>query len=351
MKQLSNIEQKYNLEDFLYSEITALVYFNPLFFDFLKDEKYKYLMNNSVFNNELLFEYPKHNITFKSKIEVNIEEHWNFLQKCYDIGTRLKSVIVSTNNIVVYDDYLVFVSDENHIVFRDKNKEDMITLNDFETLFKTDINSLYNKNIDSYCFIFINHLKNYLKPQYLYTLNYFLEIFYDKNLEINWNNYKNFKVDGLGIRNDSMEGLYYNNLANFCKDVIVMEDAFRDYNLMISAWKEIKNNTLNKEYLLSIIKDKITEEDFIFLITKFYSLGNEPYYRYEKGELLFLPSKNDFIKNYLSDYKISYKTNNNKDIIICIDFSKIELRLKFSIGDLAPYGFCIEIVSINKKSL
>ena len=120
---------------------------------------------------------------------------------------------------------------------------------------------------------------------------------------------------------------------------------------MISAWKEIKNNTLNKEYLLSIIKDKITEEDFIFLITKYYSLGNESYYRYENSELLYLPSKNDFINKYLTDYKVSYKTNSNKDIIVCIDFSKIELRLKISLGDLAPYGFCIEIVSVNKKSL
>jgi hypothetical protein len=146
-----------------------------------------------------------------------------------------------------------------------------------------------------------------------------------------------------------MPKLYYNCLADFCKDVIDVRDAFRDYDLMLSAWKDIKNNTLNKEYLLPMIKDKITKDDFIFILSKYYSLDNDSYFRESDGELLNLPSIEDFKKSFKDDYIISYKTNDIKDLIVCISYSNIDLRIKIGFG-LSPYGFYFEIESINNKT-
>lgn len=349
MKQFSKIEKILKKEDFIYSEITALVYYNPTFFEFLKDERYKYIMNDSVINNSLMFEFSKHNISFISKIvEINIERDWLYLQDCYEMGIRLKSVIPFADRISVKDDGLEFYSDDKIIIFRDKKISDAITLVDFEKIFNLETNNLYNTNINSFIGLYINHLKNYLKPLYLNGLNYFLNIFYEKYLDLNWTNFKNFKVDGLGYRNDDMPRLYYNCLADFCKDVIDIRNAFRDYELMLSAWKDIKNNTLNKEYLLPIIKDKITKDEFIFILSKYYSLDNNSYFRESNGELLHLPSIEDFKKSFKDDYIISYKTNDIKDLIVCISYSNIDLRIKIGFG-LSPYGFYFEIESINNK--
>jgi hypothetical protein len=350
MKQFSKIDKTFKKEDFIYSEITALAYFNPYFFDFLNDERYKYTMNDSVLNNSLLFEFPKYNITFISKIvKISVEKDWEYLKMCIEMASRLKFVIPNVERIEVVDDSLIFHTNNDIITFRDKKISDAITLIDFEKIFKNQTTELYNNNIDSFINLYINHLKNYIKPLYLNGLNYFLNTFYEKYLEMNWYNFKNFKVDGLGYRNDNMPKLYYNCLADFCKDVIDVRDAFRDYDLMLSAWKDIKNNTLNKEYLLPMIKDKITKDDFIFILSKYYSLDNDSYFRESDGELLNLPSIEDFKKSFKDDYIISYKTNDIKDLIVCISYSNIDLRIKIGFG-LSPYGFYFEIESINNKT-
>lgn len=352
MKQFTKLNSKSSKEDFIYSELTALAYMNPTFFDFLKDERWRYLTQDSVLNNSILFELKKWNIEILDKelINVCVEKDWDYLQSLYKVALQLKSRFPDCNKIIVAPNILNIIIGENTIVFRDKIQTDMITQLDLEKVLGVDTIKLYNKNIDSLIVLYISHLKNYLKPAYLEGLNYFLDIFYEKSLDVNWYNFKNFKVDGLGYRKDDMPKLYYNNLAEYCKDLIIFEPAFRDYSLMLAAWKEIKNNTLNKDYLLPIFKDKIKEDMFLFLVGKYYSLANKDYYKVDKHDILIhLPSKEEFRNTFSGDYLVSHKTNEIKDLIICITWGNIEVRIKIGFG-LSPFEFfyALDVIENNR---
>src|SRR5258708_1935801 len=108
MKQFSKLDNKLDREDFIYSEITALAYTNPSFFDFLNDERWKYLTQDSVLNNSILFELQKWNIELLDKDIINIcvEEHWDFLQASYKIALQLKSRFPACTKIIVSEKIL-----------------------------------------------------------------------------------------------------------------------------------------------------------------------------------------------------------------------------------------------------
>ena len=352
MKQFSKINNVLTKEDFIYSEITALGYMNSDFFQFLNDERWKYLTDNSVLNNSITFELQKWNIELQDKEHLNVcvEEHWEYLKDSYKIALELKSRFPESSKIIVSEKILNFIIGDQIIIFRDKIITDMITLLDLQKCLGVDIINLYNVNIDSLIVLFLTHIKTYMKPEYLIGIEYFLDIFYEKRMELNWYNFKNFKVDGLGYRNDNLPKLYYNNLADYCKDVFLCEIAFRDYSLMIDTWKQIKNDALNKQYLLPIFKNKIKEDSFLFLISKYYSLAIKDYYKTDKyNNLIHLPSKEEFMNSFNGEYIVSYKTNDNKDLIICVTWGSIELRLKISLG-LTPYEFTysIDVVENNR---
>lgn len=353
MKQFSKLDgNKLDKEDFLYSELTALAYFNPQFFDFLNDERWKYLTQDSVINNSIMFEMQKWNIELMDKkpLVVCVEEHWSYLHDMYKIALQLKSRFPDSNKILVGDKILNFIIGDDTVIFRDKIQVDMITQLDLEQCLGMETIKLYNKNIDSLISLYISHLKNYLKPAYIEGLKYFLDIFYEKRMDLNWFNYKNYKVEGLGFRQDTLPKLYYNNLADYCKDLLGYEPAFREYSLVIDAWKEIKNNTLNKEYLLPLFKDKIKEDSFLYLIGKYYSLANKDYYKADRnGDLIHLPSKEEFRNSFSGDYIVSYKTNEFKDLIVCITWGNIEMRIKIGFG-LSPYEFfyAVDVVENNR---
>jgi hypothetical protein len=352
MKQFSKINTKLTREDIIYSEITALCYMNPMFFDFLNDDRWKYLTHDSVFNNSLHYELQKWNIELLDKelLYICIEEHWDFLKSSYKIALELKSKFPESTKILVAPNILNFVIGDNTIIFRDKIQIDMITQIDLEKVLEIEAIKLYNKNVDSLINIYVNHLKSYLKPSYLDGLNYFLDIFYEKQMELNHFNFKNYKIDGLGYRHDSMPRLYYNNLAEYCKDLIEFSEAFREYSLMLDSWKHIKNNNLNIKYLLPIFKNKIKEDDFLFLLGKYYSLANKDYYKVDTYDnLIHLPSKEEFRNSFSGDYLVTYKTNDSKDLIICVAWGNIELRIKIGFG-LSPYEFyyAIDVVENNR---
>ncbi len=354
MKQFSDLNKtKLDKEDFIYSEITALAYINPQFFDFLQDERWKYLTNDSVLNNAITFEIQKHNIELLDKelTIICLEKYWDYLQASYKVALQLKSRFPDCNKILVSNNKVMnFIIGDTTVIFRDKILIDMITQLDLEKCLGVETVKLYNQNIDSLITLYINHIKSYLKPQYLEGLKYFLDIFYEKNMELNWYNFKNFKSENLGFRQEAMPKLYYNNLSDYCKDLIKFEPAFRDYSLMLDAWKEIKNNTLNKEYLLPLFKDKIKEDSFLFLIGKYYSLAHKDYYKVDKDDnLIHLPSKEEFRNTFSGDYLVSYKSNDDKELVICITWGKIEMRIKISFG-LSPYefSFSIDVVENNR---
>lgn len=355
MINFSNLEniKNYLKEDFVYSEITALVYFNPSFFDFLKDEKWKYLTNNNVFNNSINFEFQRWNIIINNRNIVNIivEKDWDFLKKCFDTGILLRERIAVSDNIIVDHKSLTFNINNESIIFRDKNIEDWITSTDLEKLLGKSVESLYSKLIDSLISIFISHIKNYLKPDYLLGLDYFLDIFFEKRMEINWINYSEFKLNNLGFRKDDMPKLYYNNLLDYCNDLFYIKNAFRDYELMMDTWKSIKNNTLNKDYLLNIFKQSIVKEEYKEILAKYYSLSDKDYYKLSNNDsLIHLPTKLEFMIKFDGDVDIKFKSNDDKDMVICFSWGNIEMRIKVGFG-IIPNKFYYNLVVIENKNI
>lgn len=354
MQCFSDIERnKLMVEDIMYSEVFALMFMNPDFFTFLNDERWKYLLNNNVFNMSLNFEYDKYSINIeKVKIFLNIEKDWDSLKKCYEISFLLKEKIGEITNVFVKSKEISFYKNEEYFIFRDRLITDTITLYDLEWFTGIQLNTLYTTNIDSLVNMFILHIKTYLKPDYLNGLLFFLDIFWERRLEINWFNYNNFKLDNLGFKKEDMPKLYYNSLIEFCKDIINIKEAFRDYDLMLETWKSIKNNNLNKDYLLKIFKQSIDSKKYPEFLSKYYSLNEKDYFYVNKDNLLLhLPSKEEFLKRFENNINILYKTNDIKDMVICFIWGDIEMRLKVEFG-LAPSTLNYSVIAIeNKKNI
>lgn len=308
MKKFTNLERNLCLEDFIYSEIMALMIMNPPFFDFLNQEKNKYVMNDMVFQNSFLFEVRKHNIKvspdFKPIFPFSIEKNWDYLLKTFEISKNFNANTIEINNqkMIIDND-----------IFRNKYISDTITNLDIQNVL-----NLQNVNTDNYILDYINIINEYIKPQYQTILNYFIIIFKESNQTINYNNFMNFKVQGLGYRCEELPKLYYNSFADFCKDILLIENCFRDYQLMID-----KINDTKLSFLKTLIPN-INNNNFINFYIKYLSLDNQEYFSYIGNNVQKMPSKND-IKIELKPVIIKY--NKNKDIIVYMNDLKFVISI------------------------
>ncbi len=344
------ISESNRKEDIIYSELTALCYLNEEFFDFLEDEKWKYQLNDNVFNTSLYFELEKSkNLKFlnNERIEVCIGKDWEYLKCCKKIATELKSKVPVCESIIVSEGILNFHTSSGVEVFRGKRRSEMVNILDLEKCLGVSTNQLYGEKIDGYIQLFINHLNEYLKPEYLKAIKYFTDIFREMNEALKYEMYKNFKTKGLGIRMENMPGLYYNNLCNYCKDLVGIKEAFREHDLMMSHWLSIKKDWLNNKYLLPIFKDTVKPESFLYLIEKYYSLANIGYFSIDNNcDLLRLPSKKEFEKE-LGEYgEVSFKTDKNTDFLVSVNWSEIEAEIKVSFG-LVPDEFIYSLEMVE----
>lgn len=341
MKQFSNISQVKNRESFIYSELLALAICDISFFNFLNEERNRYIMNDKVFENQFIYEFRKYNIEIENGVNVLfpicIENDWNFLKDVYNSAINIKKEIPSYNIIIVKKDNSLLIDDK---LISGMSKSDMITITDLENVIGVTQKELY-VNFDIIVNEFIIIMKQYMKPEYLNYLNYFLDIYSESNLNLSYENYKTFTIKGLGIKIDSLPKLCYNNLADFCKDVIGYEPAFRDYNLMIDVWKQFKHQTFNIETIVPTIKETDKREGFINMVNKLYGLKEESYYRIDsKNNLVHLPSKSEYTCGIIEE---KYKVDSEKNFYISLICDNIEIRVCISIG-LAPY----EILISNK---
>jgi hypothetical protein len=335
MHTFSNIDKEKTREDFLYSELLALSYCDVEFLKFVNEERNRYLMNDKVFQNQFIYELRKHNVKIEEGKEtifpICIEKDWDYLKDVYECSIAIKKEIPACEEIVVKkDNCLLF---DNKIV-GGKSKTDMITITDLEQALGTTKQEIYESDFDSLVAEFIITLQQYMKPEFLGHLNYFLDIFEESGLDMNYSNYKNFKVQGLGERVDELPKLCYNNLADFCNDVISYEPAFRDYSLMLDVWEQFKHETFNIGILIPLIQGKDKTEGFKNLVCKIYGLKDMEFYRFDsKNKAVFLPSKSEYQCNDLTE---KYKTDNKKDFYLCLYCDNIEIRILVSIGK-APY--------------
>lgn len=331
----SNINKQKTREDFLYSELLALSYYNIDFLKFVNEERNRYLMNDSVFQNQFIYELRKYNISIEigkdSIFPICIEKDWKFLKDVYKCSIAIKEYIPSSEQIVVCsDNCLLFDS----VIVGGKSKNDMVTLSDLEMVLGTTKEEIYMSNFDSIVRETVYTFQQYMKPEYLNHLNYFLDIYEESGLDMTYSNYKNFKVQGLGVRIETLPKLCYNNLADYCNDVISYENAFRDYSLMVDTWNDFKHKKFNIGILIPLIKHKDKKEGFKNLVSKIYGLKDVEFYRFDsKNKAVFLPSKTEYNCSNLEE---KYKMDINKNFYLSLFCENIEVRILVSLGKV-PY--------------
>ncbi len=341
MKQFSNIGEEKSRDDFIYSELLALAICDISFFKFLDEERNRYVMNDKVFENQFVYEIRNHSISIedgkKVLFPICIENDWEYLQDVYKSAISIKKEIPAYTNIVVNNNNSILIDDK---LIAGKSKEDMITITDLESAIGASQEEMY-QNFDTLVNECITMLKQYMKPEFLGYLNYFLDIFSESNLNISYENYKTFTVQGLGIKIDSLPKLCYNNLADFCNDVIDYEPAFRDYSLMNDVWRQFKHQTFNIETLVPLIKGKDKKDGFVNMVKKLYGLKKESYFRIDsKNNLVHLPSSSEYQCGVIEE---KYKVDSDKNFYLSLICDNIEVRICIAIG-LAPY----EILISNK---
>lgn len=326
MNTFSNINKEKTKDDFLYSELLALSYFDNNFLNFVLEDRNKYLLNDSVFYNQFLFEIRKYNIIIEkdSVFPINIERDWEYLKDVYYCSINIKKQIPECNTIIIKDDnYLLF----DDIIVGGKSKIDAITLYDLENVLGVSKMDMYD--FDNMIIDLINLFKQYMKPEFLLHLNYFLDIHKESGIGLSYEQYKNYKVNGLGRRVDVLSKLYYNNIADYCNDVIDYEPAFRDYNLMLSVWNDIKHTKFNKP-LLAKIKGTDKKEGFKNLVCKIYGLRDDSFYRFDsKNNVVLLPSKLEYNCDEIIE---KYKIDSNKDFYLSLSCGNIEIKIMVVIG-------------------
>ena len=335
MKIFSNLHQEKTREDFLYSELLALSYCDVEFLKFVTEERNRYLMNDKVFENQFVYEFRNHNIAIEGEktplFPICIEKDWDFLKDVYESSIAIKNVIPACEQIIVKGDNCIMF---DSVVIAGKSKQDMITISDLENALGTTKEEIYQTDFDTLVAEALTLLQQYLKPEFLGHLNYFLDIFQESGLEMSYTNYKNFKVQGLGTTVDELPKLCYSNLADFCNDVINYEPAFRDYTLMCDVWEQFKHESFNIGILVPLIKGKDKTEGFTNLVSKLYGLKDMEFYRFDsKNKAVFLPSKSEYSCEGLTE---RYKTDNKKDFYLCLYCDNIEIRILVSLGK-APY--------------
>lgn len=302
MKKFSNLSNNNRL---YFSEIAAHMVANPMFYDFLNYEKNRYTITTE-FENMFIYDIRNYNIKIdKTPIfPIDIENEWDMLKDTFSVMNILREKI-TYNEIVVREDYIMF---------------DTTIYKKFDSVIEYDILNIHeNINIISKLDIFINIIKQYIKPEYIEYLN-----------TLKTNNHSS-----IGIRIETLPLLYYNNIIDYIKDVVSYKDAFRDYDL----FKEIWYNTLHSVFNNNIInllkqKDKTTlfEECMnIMNVGKinFYTINNGLKY-YERFDIeTQIPNiiiKIDSIKN-LYIYMIS----DNFTFKIKIDYLLFPKKLSINI--------------------
>jgi len=338
MKQFSNINQVKSRDSFLYSELLALALCDISFFQFLDEERNRYIMNDKVFENQFVYEIRNHSIVIEDGKEVLfpicIENDWDMLQDIYKSAINIKKEIPAHTTITVNNDNSILMDDK---LIAGKSKHDMITITDLEQVLGVTQEELYG-SFDTLVNECINIMKQYMKPEFLSYLNYFLDIYSESNLNLSYENYKTFTIQGLGIRIESLPKLCYNNLGDFCKDVIDYEPAFRDYSLMIDTWKQYKHQTFNIDTLVPTIKGVDKKDGFVNMVNKLYGLKKESYYRLDsQNNLVHLPSSSEFKCDIITE---KYKVDSDKNFYLSLICENIEVRICISIG-LAPYEISI----------
>lgn len=321
-----------------YSVITALAIFKPEFFEFLNSNKNRYFLTDNSFWQGLILEIKKttqvrldkqHLINIKG---ISVERDWNKLKKCVEAANKIKEKFEILNQIRILNDGGIVI---NNTLIQSKNNNHKITtadINDFlgfterkiythprwDMLIKKWVELVKSNLLDSYKTIYIEFLDNIG--------------------DIDWNNYVNFKLPGLGIKVLELPKLYYRSFYDLNVDLAKNPKCYIDYNKFIEEYLNLKNELLNKGILLPLIKEHTDRYSKIEnLLSKHYGISEESYFRFDnKMNIIEIPSKDNFYSNLNKDVKEKFFTNNSKDFNINLKVDDNDILITINTKYLAP---------------
>lgn len=225
------------MKKFIYTPLTAVSVVNPSYFDFLYDEKFRYTMPDLVFKNSLIFEGRKYGLDTEILFPINLESEWDSIKEAVECGKQLKEMFSPSE--VVYENGVIVL--DGKIFFKGLNGE-------VGGLSSEIIKPDYNKMLGDY----IETVYEYLKPDNKKFVDYFINIYNEKGWNLNYGTVNN-AVEGIGIKIEGTESLYYNKLSVMLHDITKCPDMFRDYQIMEEVIEYDKENNLDLENQLSSI--------------------------------------------------------------------------------------------------
>lgn len=323
----------YTISDInLYGLLTCLAVTDPKFYDFLDNERNRYVYNNSIFINDALFrlnndqnkkiiyDTESYNLLKNSKIDIESDKGWDFLNSVRKAGLEILTTVIDHSMIEsVICNYRTnsFIINNTHIF------EPTIMLNDNNDISLFDLgikdSDVYNEEFDSMINTFIKTMVKHLKPEYKsYYNQFYSRIEQDKNkndISIDFNLYSTYMIPGIGLRVDNlnMKKLYYNNYMEFIIDLSETEDGFEYYNNFKTEWLNIKNQLLNNNILIPIINNSLPDYDKIIKNIK----------RLKDYEYNSFDSDINIINHMsLERFKSEYSMENNEPIKFFINSKK-----------------------------
>jgi hypothetical protein len=328
----------------LYSLITALAVDKPDMFDFLNDNKNRYLLQDRSFWQSVVFSLKDSKSVKCSKDcllcikGISVENDWLYLKQCVKAAETIKKTFYNIQEIEVEHDQLIIKTATDSYVLRDKDIEHNIQDHDIEKLLGFNLYDVYNNgNWKTLVTEFIQLLKDELKPDYLDCLKFFTDKLFEDEVELDWDVYCEYRVKGLGVKCESLPKLYYNSLYNFCVDVVNYEDAFRDYKFFIDKWLNTKDKILNRQILIPLIKqNKEKRKSFKNIIQKKFSLSNDEYCRFDnKLNINKIPSKTSikYGKTKILGEKIWI--NSKKSLILELKSDIISIKIFMCLCELS----------------
>lgn len=347
IKKYDEYVEKYELNiNLLYSAMTGLAILKPTFFDFLNENSNRYSYIDRNFWQSFILEL-KTNKRLKVSADhikdlkpISVDKNWLELKRCVKAANIIRNKYFNINRINVTNDDLIIVTDTDRIRFKEQDYK--IEQIDIEKLLGFNLSDVYiHKSYDNLIKEFVSLLKQYLKPVFSNVLQVMLDAMFEKGIEINNDTFLNFKLKGLGVKLEELPKLYYNNLYNFSKDVIIHKEAFREYDLVLDIWKEKKKNALYSDIIKSLINDKKNikkrKRNYKKFISKHFSVSDDSYFTFDKElNINNIVSKEEFKSKKTKILSENIFINENNLLVLHIDTNTNSVKIIFDNEYLSP---------------
>jgi hypothetical protein len=319
----------------IYSVITALAVFKPEYFDFLNSMKNRFFLTDNSFWQGLIIEIKKtpqiklekqHLINIKG---INIESDWIKLKKCFEASLKIKEKFSDVSTIRIMNDGGL-VCDNNIIRSKGDTK---ISITEIEKFLGFTARSVYtHDNWDMLVIKWVELMKEHLKEDFLKHYIHFLDSIGD----LSWESYRNFKLKGLGIKIEELPKLYYNSFYDLNIDMSKTKDVFKNFELFLSQYLDIKNDILNKGVLYPLVKENQHRYNEIHdILVKHHAIADESYFRFDsKMNIIEVPSRSEW--SVSNDIKERFLINQHKDFIIELTVDNNNIKFLIGLKHLAP---------------